>query len=1121
MFISKFEDVSTTIVKSDTDLANLLTFIDSKNLLSFDIETNSAKPDSGTIVGFGISSGLTGFYVPVFRYDTELKQLVPVTDLNTINLILSRMDGKNLIAWNGGFESRFCAAYFKWKFIDSFHADSMLMLHTADENRFSYGLKENAEAELGSLAVVSQKAMLESMKANGGKSYEYYKASTESLGIYCIWDCVLTEWFYHKYAKVLKSEGTVDFFFTEVMELYKHVTIPMEANGIKLDMPKLLSAQNEIEQDLAKLNEKIQAQIAPNLSVFTEWFLNKDFPPARTGAFAQGIAEFYDLPLPRTGAGAYSLSKKALEALPDSTAKSILLQQTLIPKEDIVKIQQLLWSKTGAKYMFNLLSKHHLKKLFFDTLGEQPLSRTELGSPQVDDDFLTLMSQKYDWCSDLTIYNRLTKIKGTYIDRFLDAQVDGRFYPSFQQHRTISGRYGGDLQQLPRPVEAGSDAEVVLKYNNQIREFFIADDGYVFVDDDYESAEPRTFAHISGEQAIKDIFIDGEDFYSKIAILIEGLDQYSANKKAPNYLGKLDKAKRQAAKSYCFTKDTLVLTPDGEVPIQTLKVGDLVITRDGPKKILKTFIRSADTIKVHTNRGILECTTDHQIFANGKWTEAASLLKGDLLEESGFMVSKSKDIELPIRSNMSFKNGCTKPIGYLKLDEEWSYYIGATIGDGVISINQTPNLYGHGLKGYVGICGDPKDMVVDKISSFCASIGFPLTTKRVKGNCEIKAAINSELCKIVYDTLQLGDMNAKHKCKNLKVPDYMFQAPMQYKLAFLAGLFDTDGHVAQNHNTVCASITSKDFRLMNGISRLLKSMGIQAVQYQDWNKLYKKFYYSLRLPVTEMEKLKHMNIQQYMIVDRKRKSFAEIVVKQRKKPKPPMVVYVEDVVLTKQVYDIKVEDSPEFYANGLLVHNCLGIPYGMSGYKLSFELGISVEEAEGLIKKYLDSFPNLKEWMTRTEQQVKLTGKVKSETGRIRHMPRAAALYSKHGDRILDSLNVWKDYHHSPDLYAKMKQIRRELRNYIANGNNFQIQSRVASMMNLACIAIAKEFKRLGLDAKIVAQIHDELIVHCAENIKEQVAEIIKYGMESAAPCSVPMVAIPSFGKNFREAKGA
>lgn len=40
------------------------------------------------------------------------------------------------------------------------------------------------------------------------------------------------------------------------MELYKHVTIPMEANGIKLDMPKLLSAQNEIEQDLAKLNEK-------------------------------------------------------------------------------------------------------------------------------------------------------------------------------------------------------------------------------------------------------------------------------------------------------------------------------------------------------------------------------------------------------------------------------------------------------------------------------------------------------------------------------------------------------------------------------------------------------------------------------------------------------------------------------------------------------------------------------------------------------------------------------------------------------------------------------------------------------------------------------------------------
>jgi DNA polymerase-1 len=75
-------------------------------------------------------------------------------------------------------------------------------------------------------------------------------------------------------------------------------------------------------------------------------------------------------------------------------------------------------------------------------------------------------------------------------------------------------------------------------------------------------------------------------------------------------------------------------------------------------------------------------------------------------------------------------------------------------------------------------------------------------------------------------------------------------------------------------------------------------------------------------------------------------------------------------------------------------------------------------------------------------------------------------------------------------------------------------------MMNLACISIAKEFKARSINAKIVAQIHDELIAHCAEADKTVVAEIIKRNMETAAPCSVPMVAIPSFGTNFREAKG-
>jgi DNA polymerase-1 len=183
-------------------------------------------------------------------------------------------------------------------------------------------------------------------------------------------------------------------------------------------------------------------------------------------------------------------------------------------------------------------------------------------------------------------------------------------------------------------------------------------------------------------------------------------------------------------------------------------------------------------------------------------------------------------------------------------------------------------------------------------------------------------------------------------------------------------------------------------------------------------------------------------------------------------------------------------------------------------------LGISNEEGDALVQRYLRRFPTLHDWMKSTELQAKRLGKVRAETGRIRHMPRAVSIYERHGDRLLDSLALWKDYHQIPELYEKMKKTRRELKNYIANGNNFQIQSRVASMMNLACIAIAKEFKAKSLDARIVAQIHDEIVVSCNKDIQFEVSQIIQRNMENAAPCTVPMIAIPSFGTNFRNAKG-
>lgn len=549
-----FDSVKCHIVRTDADLQRMLAFIDANDLFGFDIETNGTKWFKGdVVVGFSVATATEGFYLPIFAYNKATGELVRCWDEEAVQLVLNRLNNKKLLAWNGAFEALFCRHNLQWEFLVAFWADVMLMLHTCDENRFNYGLKENSEAEYGEVAVLSQHRMLASMEANGGADYEYYKADTEPLGVYCIWDSALTVMHYQRLLPALVADGLEAFFFTdEVMPLYIHVTVAMEEKGIRLDLPMVKQALKEINVDLAAIESRIQSAIKPYLAKFEAWYLNKNWPPARTGNFAQAICEYAGLELPRTPAGKYSLTADNIAALSPSRWSAILQQKAYMTPSEVLEIQQKLWSSEGQQYMFNLSSKDHLKRLFFESLDEKPLGRTPTGKPQVDDDFLDVMAKKYKWAEELRIYNKLIKIRGTYIERFLDHAEGDIFYPQWKQHGTVTGRFSGDLQQLPRLLDEDDEQiePVVLKYTNRIRNFFIAHEGAVLIDADYESLEPHVFAHISRDPAIIEIFKKGWDFYSTGAIRAEKLEGFSADKKADNFLGKLNKAKRQGAKKY-------------------------------------------------------------------------------------------------------------------------------------------------------------------------------------------------------------------------------------------------------------------------------------------------------------------------------------------------------------------------------------------------------------------------------------------------------------------------------------------------------------------------------------------------------------------------------------------
>jgi DNA polymerase I-like protein with 3'-5' exonuclease and polymerase domains len=529
------------IVRDKKDLQKVIDFISKEPILAFDIETTGLNVRRDTIIGFGVSNKEEGFYL--VHKEWIGGQLVENLSVEQCREVLLKIRNKKLITFNGSFDLRFTKNYFSIDLLNSLWSEAMLAKHTVEEER-PFRLKEVAALLFGENAKEEQTLMKQSIKNNGGSTNEFFKADTNIMAKYCVADCILTFKINEHYLKKIKEEGLIKFFFEdEVMPLYKEVTIPMESNGIDLDMDLLTSSREGINKDIELLEDQIQSMIAPHLEEFREWFIKKDYPVKRTGAFAQTLAKVSGLDLPLTSSGNFSMSQKALESLPPSHERSFLLGDTSLRDDLKEVVQSQMHEDSGIKYMFNLKSKHHLKKLFFDKFREQPLSKTEKGNPQCNEDFLELVENRYDFVPLLLVYNKLNKINGSYIERFYRESEEGKFYPSFFQHRTISGRYGSDLQQLNRPIEQkeldeGNVHPLIFKYNNVVRKLFISGESSVFVDADYESLEPHTFAHVAGDSELKNIFSNGDDFYSTIAILAEDLKGVSANKKADNYLGK-------------------------------------------------------------------------------------------------------------------------------------------------------------------------------------------------------------------------------------------------------------------------------------------------------------------------------------------------------------------------------------------------------------------------------------------------------------------------------------------------------------------------------------------------------------------------------------------------------
>ena len=164
-----------------------------------------------------------------------------------------------------------------------------------------------------------------------------------------------------------------------------------------------------------------------------------------------------------------------------------------------------------------------------------------------------------------------------------------------------------------------------------------------------------------------------------------------------------------------------------------------------------------------------------------------------------------------------------------------------------------------------------------------------------------------------------------------------------------------------------------------------------------------------------------------------------------------------------------------------------GIVYGIGEYSLSQDLDISIKQAKEYIDSYLNSYPGVRSYLSDIVQHAYETGAVETLYGRKRYIPEISsknAVMRKFGERV---------------------------------AMNSPIQGSAADIIKIAMIRVAKRFEEERIDAKIILQIHDELIIEASADCAEKAAEILRYEMENAILLPIPLSVDLSIGDRWYE----
>ena len=164
-----------------------------------------------------------------------------------------------------------------------------------------------------------------------------------------------------------------------------------------------------------------------------------------------------------------------------------------------------------------------------------------------------------------------------------------------------------------------------------------------------------------------------------------------------------------------------------------------------------------------------------------------------------------------------------------------------------------------------------------------------------------------------------------------------------------------------------------------------------------------------------------------------------------------------------------------------------GIIYGISGFSLAKDIGTTTNEAAGYIKSYLMNYPSVDRYLTEVVERARECGYTATPMGRRRYIP---------------------------ELTAQNGMIRAFGKRVAMNA---PIQGAAADIMKLAMIRVDERLKADGLDARIVMQVHDEIIVEVKDSEVELCKRLLREEMENVQSLSVPLTVEITSGKSWLE----